>query len=98
LDRSFESDFQYENVYQIDAQISPGSSGGPLLDALTGKVIGINSALLTADQSMGFSIPFYTVEELLREWSNSPMSPTEVANLFSTDDGYNSKPSYEDYV
>jgi hypothetical protein len=88
LDRSFESEFQYENVYQIDAQISPGSSGGPLLDAITGKVIGINSALLTADQSIGFSIPFYTMEQLLRSWSDSPMSPTEVANVFSFYDDY----------
>jgi len=83
LDRSFESEFQYENVYQIDAQISPGSSGGPLLDAISGKVIGINSALLTADSSIGFSIPFYTMEHLLRSWSDSPMSPTEVADVFS---------------
>jgi len=88
LDRSFESEFQYENVYQIDAQVSPGSSGGPLLDAITGKVIGINSALLTADQSIGFSIPFYTMEQLLRSWSASPMSPTEVANVFSFYDDY----------
>lgn len=88
LNRSFESDFQYENVYQIDAQISPGSSGGPLLDAKTGKVIGINSILLSADQSIGFSIPFYTMEPLLRGWSNSPMSPTEVANVFSFYDDY----------
>lgn len=83
LDRSFESDFQYENLYQIDAQISPGSSGGPLLDAETGKVIGINSVLLNADQSIGFSIPMYTMESLLRSWSTSPMDATEVANVFS---------------
>ncbi|HSO57619.1 MAG TPA: trypsin-like peptidase domain-containing protein, partial [Paenisporosarcina sp.] len=88
LDRSFESEFQYENVYQIDAQISPGSSGGPLLDAISGKVIGINSALLTADSSIGFSIPFYTMEHLLRSWSDSPMSPTEVADVFSFYDDY----------
>lgn len=88
LDRSFESDFQYENVYQVDAQISPGSSGGPLLDAKTGKVIGINSAILTADQSIGFSIPIYTMEGLLREWSNTPMSATEVASVFSFYDDF----------
>ncbi|HSO58545.1 MAG TPA: trypsin-like peptidase domain-containing protein, partial [Paenisporosarcina sp.] len=88
LDRSFESEFQYENVYQIDAQISPGSSGGPLLDAISGKVIGINSALLTADSSIGFSIPFYTMEHLLRSWSDSPMSPTEVVDVFSFYDDY----------
>jgi len=83
LDRSFESDFQYENLYQIDAQISPGSSGGPLLDAETGKVIGINSIILNADQSIGFSIPMYTMESLLRSWSTSPMDAIEVASVFS---------------
>ncbi|HLG28004.1 MAG TPA: trypsin-like peptidase domain-containing protein [Paenisporosarcina sp.] len=106
LDRSFESDFQYENVYQVDAQISPGSSGGPLLDAKTGKVIGINSALLTADQSIGFSIPLYTMIDLLQSWSKSPMTSNEVASIFSFYDDYEYDPEasakadsyYEEYV
>ena len=106
LDRSFESDFQYENVYQVDAQISPGSSGGPLLDAKTGKVIGINSALLTADQSIGFSIPLYTMMDLLQGWSQSPMTSNEVASIFSFYDDYVYDPDasakadsyYEEYV
>lgn len=105
LDRSFSSDFQYENVYQIDAQISPGSSGGPLLDAKTGKVIGINSALLTDDKSIGFSIPMYTMLELVQNWSKSPMTATEVVNVFSFYDDYVYDPEssakadsyYEDY-
>ncbi|MFX3675256.1 MAG: trypsin-like peptidase domain-containing protein [Paenisporosarcina sp.] len=105
LDRSFASEFQYENVYQIDAQISPGSSGGPLLDANTGKVIGINSATLNADQSIGFSIPMYTMLELVQEWSESPMSSREVVNVFSFYDDYVYDPEasakadsyYEDY-
>jgi len=88
LNRTFESEFQYENVYQIDAQISPGSSGGPLLDAETGKVIGINSALLTADQSIGFSIPMYTMLDLIQSWSDSPMTASEVVNVFSFYDDY----------
>jgi len=88
LDRSFESGFQYDNVYQVDAQISPGSSGGPLLDAKTGKVIGINSAILTADQSIGFSIPMYTMIDLLKKWSDSPMTSAEVASIFSFYDTY----------
>ena len=106
LDRSFESDFQYENVYQVDAQISPGSSGGPLLDAKTGKVIGINSALLTADQSIGFSIPLYTMMDLLQSWSDSPMTSKEVASIFSFYDDFEYDPEasakadsyYEEYV
>ena len=106
LDRSFKSDFQYENVYQIDAQISPGSSGGPLLDAKTGKVIGINSALLTADQSIGFSIPLYTMMDLLQSWSDTPMTSNEVASIFSFYDDYEYDPEvsakadsyYEEYA
>ncbi len=88
VNRSFESKFQYKNVYQIDAQISPGSSGGPLLDAETGKVIGINSALLTADQSIGFSIPMYTMLQLVDQWSQTPMTADEVVSVFSFYDDF----------
>jgi len=105
LDREFSSDFQYENMYQIDAQISPGSSGGPLLDAKTGKVIGINSATLNVDQSIGFSIPMYTMLDLVQNWSSSPMSSSEVVNIFSFYNNYVYDPEssakaetyYEDY-
>ncbi|WP_226655918.1 trypsin-like peptidase domain-containing protein [Guptibacillus hwajinpoensis] len=95
LDRSFESEFQYENVYQIDAQVSPGSSGGPLLDGKTGKVIGINSALLTSDESIAFSIPMYTMTKLLTNWSQSPMDENEVASTFNF---YNEASAYDEYA
>ncbi|MBF0706061.1 trypsin-like peptidase domain-containing protein [Alkalihalobacillus hwajinpoensis] len=95
LDRSFESEFQYENVYQIDAQVSPGSSGGPLLDGKTGKVIGINSALLTSDESIAFSIPIYTMTDLLTNWSQSPMDENEVASTFNY---YNEASVYDEYA
>ncbi|MCP3026350.1 S1C family serine protease [Halobacillus sp. A5] len=73
LDRNFELDpFTYENVFQISAPISPGNSGGPLINGETGEVIGINSAKL-GDESIGFSIPVLDVMPMVQQWSKSPM-------------------------
>ena len=41
---------------QTDAAINPGNSGDPLLNS-AGQVVGINDAILTNTQNMGFAIP-----------------------------------------
>ena len=45
-----------ENVIQHTAPLNPGNSGGPLVDS-TGKVVGINTAIIAMAQGIGFAIP-----------------------------------------
>ncbi|MEE9281626.1 MAG: Do family serine endopeptidase [Myxococcota bacterium] len=54
----------YDDFLQTDASINPGNSGGPLID-MSGRVVGINTAINTAGQGIGFAIPINMAKELL---------------------------------
>ena len=56
-----------QDYIQTDASINPGNSGGPLFD-LDGKVIGINTAILSPSRfnvGIGFAVPSNTVKQYL---------------------------------
>ncbi|MGD9159220.1 MAG: DegQ family serine endoprotease [Desulfobacteraceae bacterium] len=57
----------FDNFIQTDASINPGNSGGPLMN-IDGKVIGINSAIISqtgGSVGIGFAIPVNMVKDLL---------------------------------
>jgi len=53
-----------EDLIQTDAAINQGNSGGPLLN-LKGEVIGVNVAMVSGAQSIGFSIPINQVKKAI---------------------------------
>lgn len=66
--------FNSNSAIQTSAQINPGNSGGPLIDVLTGKVIGINTAKLMGAEGMGFSIPINLIQQDYNLFRQDPRS------------------------
>lgn len=53
------------DLIQTDAAINPGNSGGPLVN-ITGQVIGINTAIASDANNLGFTIPINATKGMLK--------------------------------
>ena len=66
LDKEDGSGIKMEGLIQTEAPINPGNSGGALL-SVRGEVIGINTAIISNAQNIGFAIPINTAKEVANE-------------------------------
>ncbi len=57
-----------DNVIQTDAAINPGNSGGPLLNS-SSQVIGINTAIASSAQNIGFALPVNAIKTSLENFN-----------------------------
>ena len=55
-----------DDLFQTDAAINEGNSGGPLVN-MNGQVIGINTAIAGGAQNIGFAIPIDDVKGLIEQ-------------------------------
>jgi S1-C subfamily serine protease len=74
-------------VIQHTAPISPGSSGGPLVNE-SGQVVGVNSFLLQGGQSIYFALPINYVRAA---WENSSGKITSLSRLREASQVYSEK-------
>ena len=65
-DSSGSSSEDLDDLFQTDAAINEGNSGGPLVN-MNGQVIGINVATASGAENIGFSIPINDVKGLISQ-------------------------------
>ena len=56
----------YDDYIQTDASINPGNSGGPLFNS-KGEVVGINTAIISGGQGIGFAIPVNMAKSIIQQ-------------------------------
>jgi serine protease Do len=75
--KSFSADYEYNGLYEMTAILKKGSSGGPLINAESESVIGINSIILEETPELGYAIPIHSISGQLAEWISNPIEYEE---------------------
>ncbi|MBQ0141174.1 MAG: serine protease [Kurthia sp.] len=89
----FVDEYTYSHLYEITAKLNRGSSGGPLINAETGNVIGINSIILEDHPEIGYAIPLSAVMGLVDGWTAS----NETITFDNGEDDFNNNHADEAY-
>ncbi len=77
-----------DSVFQTDASINSGNSGGPLIN-LRGEVIGINTAIVQGAQNVGFAIPINRARRAIESYRVAGKISTAFlgVNYLKSDEG-----------
>jgi len=86
-------DFEGTKLLQMTASISPGSSGGPVLNS-NGELIGISVSQLTDGQNLNFAIPKSYLQILLDFKAATPKDLSTLNNTTETTTEKNKDPLY----
>jgi S1-C subfamily serine protease len=66
------------HLVQTDAAVNHGNSGGPLLSAETGEVVGLVDLGTNAAQGVAFAVSAEVASPLLKAWATAPQPPAKA--------------------